>query len=114
MRKCQGIIPETTRPLAWRVITDDDGERVLDEDGQIIRDFTIEVVPAHPCPAEATMLARSMREVVTATAVRDDGSTVQMLAWVPIEDREFCGHCFVPGTMTHLDGTVTQHPAMAL
>lgn len=96
MATCEGLIPEAT------VMHEQDGES------------RPEVIPAHPCEAEATMLARSMREIVTAETTREDGSTVQMLAWERTADHFYCGSHFVPGTMTHADGSVTQHPAMAV
>lgn len=96
MATCEGTIPEAT------VMQELDGEAWS------------EIIPARPCEAEATMLSRSMREVVTAETTREDGSTVQMLAWERVTDRFYCGLHFAPGAMTHLDGRVTQHPAMAV
>jgi hypothetical protein len=64
-----------------------------------------EIIPAHPCEAEATMLARSMFEVEGA-----GGATW----WERTQDRLYCGAHFEPGAMAHLDGRVTQHPVMAV
>lgn len=96
MATCEGTVPEATV--------------MQEQDGEVWTEFT----PAHPCEAEATMLSRSMREVVTAETTREDGSTAQMLAWERVADHFYCGAHFVPGAMTHVDGRVTQHPAMAV
>ncbi len=114
MPVCEGIVPEHTYPVRSEVQVDADGNAVKDEHGQVVKIIVTETTPAHPCDAEATMLARSMREIVTAETTREDGSTVQMLAWERVADHCYCSSHFVPGTMTHADGRVTQHPAMAV
>lgn len=114
MPTCEGIVPERTYPIRSVVQVDEHGNAVKDENGEVIKEIVTETTPAHPCEAEATMLARSMREIVTAETTREDGSTVQMLAWERVGDVLYCATCFVPGTMAHLSGLVTQHPAMAV
>jgi hypothetical protein len=101
MPKCEGIIPEKTIPVRSVVLVDEAGNAIFDEDGNQVKEIIYETTPAHPCDAEATMLSRSMRE-------REDGS------WEVVGDALYCASCFVPGTMTHRDGRVTDHLAMAL
>lgn len=106
--KCEGTIPEhtisreTQRDVEVTVETED-GPRTK---RQTIIEKLPEVVPARPCDAEATMLARSMREARCnlggAHWVRDG------------DDHAYCPRHFEPGTMTHLDGRATQHAPMAI
>lgn len=93
-RTCERLIPEQRierEPLRMEM---QNGELVVIPP-------VVEVVPEHPCTNEAAMLSRSMKEC-------PDGS------WEKTADRKLCASCFVPGRMVHQDGTVTQHPAMAL
>lgn len=101
MPRCEGTIPERTVPVRSVVVVDDKGNAVLDEGGNQVKEIVTETTPAHPCEAEATMLSRSMREL-------EEGG------WERVGDVLYCAGCFVPGTMTHLSGLVTQHPAMAV
>lgn len=55
------------------------------------------------CPNTATMLARSVQEVMS-----EDGPL-----WVTDEERVYCAAHFTPGAATHLDSSVTQHAAMS-
>lgn len=65
-----------------------------------------ETTPEHPCEAEATMVARSMKQV------RCD---LGELHWVKDgPDRAFCAGCYVAGVMSHEDGTTSQHGYMAI
>lgn len=104
MPRCEGIIPERTEPVRSVVIADERGNAIFDEAGNQIKEIVFETTPAHPCEAEATMLSRSMRQV------NGEFGT----SWEIVGDVLYCDGCFVPGTMTHLDGRVTQHPAMAV
>jgi len=70
----------------------------------VVTDGVAEAIPEHPCEAEATTLSRSMRER------RNRGE----VHWIKTGDTVYCESCFRPGTMIHLDGTVTQHPAMSV
>lgn len=101
MPVCEGIVPEVTAPVRSEVQVDADGNAVKDEHGQVVKIIVTETTPAHPCEAVATMLARSMRETESG-------------GWEKVGDVLYCGSHFVPGTMTHADGRVTQHPAMAV
>jgi hypothetical protein len=115
MATCEGVIPETEVLVGYELVpgpllTDEEGEPLLDEEGQQQRGPATaqevrENAPEHPCDQEATTLARSMTEQVCNL----DG-----VHWVTTEDRVYCGRCFVPGSMTHLDGRVTEHQAMAV
>ena len=87
--RCEGMIPE-------RVTTE------FDEDGAEVR----RVEPGHRCDEEATALARSVR------AETQPG--VHGAVWRIEAERAYCPACFTPGAVTHLDGTVTQHAAMAV
>lgn len=69
---------------------------------------------AHRCEAPATMLARSMKEVVTAETERGDGSTVKLLDWEPTTDHVYCDRHFIPAWMRHIDGSISWHAAMAV
>lgn len=64
-----------------------------------------ETVPAAPCDQTATMLARSMEQ---------QRCNLGDVHWVKTDDKSFCPNHFVSGTMTHLDGVVTQHAAMSV
>jgi hypothetical protein len=98
--QCDATAPEQTvlryeeQPL--EVVDDATGELVTVTTTVVVE----EIVPSHPCQAEATALARSMEEV--------DG------AWVTTEDALYCAEHFQAGTMTHADGSVTEHAVMAV
>jgi hypothetical protein len=65
-----------------------------------------ETTPEHPCDREATMVARSMKQV------RCD---VGELHWVRDgKDRAYCALCYVDGTMTHEDGSVSRHGYLSI
>lgn len=105
---CQGTIPEQRIPQSHMV--EQEGE-----DGAVeyVREVWEDVIPAHPCGHLATMLARSMKQMRCDLYDRlpnpDDG-----IHWLITEDRAYCASCYVAGTMTHLDGRVTTHAAMAV
>lgn len=88
---CEGEIAATTKTAEY---TDDEG----------ILQVRSEVVPAYPCDAEATVLARSMKQQTC---------NLGEVHWVKTEDHVYCPRHVVPGTMTHLDGRVTHHGPMA-
>ncbi|MGE3270383.1 MAG: hypothetical protein AB7P40_16640 [Chloroflexota bacterium] len=93
MRICEGTIPATT-------------EAVRTDDGWIEKP-----VPARPCDAEATVLARSMRQVKCELFDQlpnpQDG-----IHWLTVEDHYFCNRHYRAGAMSHLDGRVTNHAPM--
>lgn len=61
--------------------------------------------PEHPCPAEATMLARSMKQEMCSLGEYH---------WVQDgPDRAYCEGCFKPGTVTDRNGNTTLHPTMS-
>lgn len=96
MRPCEGIVPETQTPR-----TDPkSGNLMITEAGEFIYD----VIPEHACEAPPTMLARSMQEVTCSEGANH---------WRRTEDHLWCPAHYQPGTMTHLDGSVSEHPAMA-
>ncbi len=97
---CEGTIPEQQIPYSKIVEHEQEDGSVTHE---VERGHT--VIEAHPCDQTATMLARSMEERVC-----DLGSP----HWVKTEDHAYCAGHFLAGTMTHLDGKVTNHAAMAV
>lgn len=99
MVTCEGIVPEKAvlRPAK-------EGEKPTHVEQGV--GHVAVIVPAHPCDQPATMLARSIR------AETQPG--VHGTVWKIEADHHFCAACFMPGTVTQLDGTVTTHAAMAL
>lgn len=108
MKTCQGTVPEQRIPQSKMV------ERTA-EDGstEYVREHWENIVPARPCDAEATMLARSMRQVTCELFDQLPGGQ-DGIHWLPVEDKVYCAAHFVAGTMEHLDGRVTQHAAMSV
>lgn len=87
-KTCEGTVPET------RVAVVD----------QATGEATEQVIPEHACEAPASMLARSMQEVTCSEGAPH---------WRRTEDHLWCPSHYQPGTMTHLSGAVSEHPAMA-
>lgn len=88
MAKCEGMEPPHVA-----------GETI---NGVILEEDT----PEHPCKDKATLLARSLKEVQIKGM---HGTSFEI-----VKDEKFCSHHFKPGTVTHMNGMVTQHPAIAL
>jgi hypothetical protein len=112
--RCDGIVPEetvTVTPEKTRLVTKE--REVENEDGETITEIyeEIEVIPAkfkhipeHPCKETATILARSMNQVICNLGGKH---------WVKDgPDKKYCDRHNKPGTVTHTNGLVTAHPAM--
>lgn len=100
--KCEGIIPERSSIIGAEVInTAPEGEQPRYENR-----FVTETEPERPCEAEATKLARSIRQ---------ETCNLDGVHWVKDgQDRVYCDACFKPGTVTDLAGQTTAHPPMAV
>lgn len=115
--KCPGIIPESSRyetRTEIKVVEPIDlGNGEWTERREIPYPVDVLVIdPAYPCPAEATFLARSMKQVkcelFDQLPNEQDG-----VHWIIVKDEVFCDRHFVAGTMEHLDGRVTHHAPMS-
>jgi hypothetical protein len=100
--QCQATVPEQRFAVGSHFVDDPahpgQPEQVLD----------YRTEPEHPCEEEALVLARSMKEVAV------EGGAEGETDWQTVKDEVYCLMHFVPGLMTHLDGTLTFHAPMSV
>lgn len=117
MKVCEGTVPETTvkveRPREIEATTIEVDGVVQEIPSRTVMEWVTETVPPHPCTEPAVVLARSMKQVKCELYDQlpnpDDG-----VHWVKVRDVASCWAHHIAGTMTHLDGKVTNHAAMAV
>lgn len=111
--QCEGVIPERRVPVGSELVEtqpaayeDRDGEQVLVRPATVESRIVYETTPERPCEAEATMLARSMTQVLCS---------LDAPHWVKDgTDHAYCSNCFRPGTVTDLAGNASTHAAMPI